>query len=223
MRNIFILLCVVLFSSCGKYYGHLIESDYSFDGNFGNYHSYNFIADKNFEGSELHQELIEKYLGQSLDKWGYEQKAKKPSLLIFYKLYYEDFEMKGYNQPNFEAWVQENFSTKLIGKASSGEASADSTITAFDPTSEGGVAKTVGYDPRLCELREGTLLISFYDRKKKKTVWQGYASGIFGNDRFDNNRFVRHIVYRIMDKYRVLADKSLTSSLHRTGQSIIRW
>ncbi len=217
MKNVFLLLMVVLvISGCGNYYGHVIESDYSFDGNFGRYDSFDFIADRNFEGSETHKELIEKYLDQTLTNWGYEQKKKRPSLLIFYKLYYDDFQMKGYQQPNFENWVSQRYSNNVVASnIAAEEAASDTTISSFDPYTEVGSWNTgdASYDPVLCDLREGTLLISFYDRKLKKTIWQGYASGIFGNDRFDNNRFVRHIVFRIMDKYRVLADsRSKTSS-----------
>ena len=214
MRKICLILCVGLLAGCGNYYGHVIESDYSFDGSFGHYDSYNFIADKNFEGTDTHKELIETYLQQTLNTWGYEYRQKKPNLLIFYKLYYDDFQMKGYSQPDFEQWVNQKYSGKLIADSYQSETDGDSTITTFNPYSEGGSWDTENaqYNPVLCDLREGTLLISFYDRRKRKTVWQGYASGIFGNDRFDNNRFVRHIVFRIMDKYRVLADKSLASN-----------
>ena len=161
---------------------------------------------------------------QNLEHWGYEKTNKKPSLIIFYSLHYDNMEMKGYTQPNFEQWVRENFSNKVVGQTADAGVSSDSTFSSFNPYSENGsVVKTVNrYDPVLCELKEGTLLISFYDRKKKKTVWQGYASGIFGNDRFDNNRFVRHIVHRIMDKYRILSRNSLTSRrIHRSGMSIM--
>ncbi len=216
MKKVYLLLMVVLvLSGCGNYYGHVIESDYSFDGNFGRYDSFDFIADGNFEGSELHQDLIEKYLQQTLVNWGYAQKKKRPSLLIFYKLYYDDFQMKGYQQPNFENWVSQRYSGNVVASTiAAEEAASDSTISSFDPYSEVGSWNTADatYDPVLCDLREGTLLISFYDRKLKKTIWQGYASGIFGNDRFDNNRFVRHIVFRIMDKYRVLADSRAKSA-----------
>ena len=208
------VVMVVVLSGCGNYYGHLIESDYSFDGNFGRYSSYAFVADKHFEGSELHKDLIEKFMAQNLTRWGYQQKDKKPNLLVFYKLYYEDFKLQGYTQPNFEQWVQENFSASISDRATSG-GEQDSVITSFNPYVEGGTygaSSRERYDPVQCDLREGTLLISFYDRRKKKTVWQGYASGIFGNDRFDNDRFIRHIVFRIMDKYRVLANKSVASS-----------
>lgn len=216
MKNVYLLLiAVVMLSGCGNYYGHVIESDYSFDGNFGRYDSFDFIADRNFEGSELHKELIEQYLDQTLTNWGYERRNKRPSLLIFYKLYYDDFQMKGYQQPNFENWVNQKYSGNLVASALAEKpADSDSTISSFDAFSESGSWNTddATYDPVLCDLREGTLLISFYDRKLKKTIWQGYASGIFGNDRFDNNRFVRHIVFRIMDKYRVLADNRSRSA-----------
>lgn len=215
MRNILLLIFVALFSACGNYYGHVIESDYSFDGDFGQYDSYNFIADGNFEGSELHKELIEQFLGQTLDSWGYEQRTRRPNLLIFYKLYYDDFKMKAYSQPDFEHWVNQKYSGNLMGNSiADAGTEEDSTISNFDPYSESGSynVEDAQYNPVLCDLREGTLLVSFYDRRKKKTVWQGYASGIFGNDRFDNNRFVRHIVFRILDKYRVLAEKSVAEN-----------
>ena len=117
MRNFWLVAIILFFGSCGNYYGHVIESDYSYDGSFGQYNSYDFIADKNFEGSQEHKDLIEKYLGQTMDRWGYEKKDRRPNLLIFYKLYYDDFKMKAYSQPDFEQWVNEKASRKVIAEA----------------------------------------------------------------------------------------------------------
>jgi hypothetical protein len=55
-------------------------------------------------------------------------------------------------------------------------------------------------------MHEGTLLVVFYDRKRKKTVWQGYASGVFSrrDDRAD--RHIKAATSKIFNEFRLLAD-----------------
>ena len=65
------------------------------------------------------------------------------------------------------------------------------------------------YDPRQYNLRKGTLLIQFYDRKQERAIWQGYATGVYGNIYFDNERQLRIAVRSILDRYQFLAEDFL--------------
>ena len=202
MRNFVLAAAVVLvFSGCSTYYNHIIESDYSYEGNFNRYKTFNFVAKEDFEGTDRQREAIEKYLNKNLELWGYKRKEKKPNLVVFYNLYMEDLRFTGYRQPDFENWVKWNFSNKLIATQE------DSLVQIDDYLGErrGSYYRSENYDQIKYQLKEGTLLISLYDRRKNKTIWQGYASGVLGEDEFRNDRIIRHIVSRIMDKYRVLA------------------
>lgn len=62
------------------------------------------------------------------------------------------------------------------------------------------------YNPIKYNLREGTLLITMFDRQQRHTVWQGYASGLFGSTNDNNKRYVKRAVRSIFDRYRFLAE-----------------
>jgi hypothetical protein len=160
------------------------------------------VASENFQGTEEQKKSIETYLTKNLEMWGYRQKEKRPNLVVFYNLYFDDIQFQGYRQPDFENWVKWNFSNKLISE------DTDSLMTIDDYFADdkaGTYYRQEGYDKIRYNLKEGTLLISLYDRRKDETIWQGYASGVLSNDEFKNDRIIRHIVSRIMYKYRVLA------------------
>jgi hypothetical protein len=62
------------------------------------------------------------------------------------------------------------------------------------------------YDKKKFNLKTGTLLIQFYDRRQNQSVWQGYSTMLYGDLNFNNNRQLRNAVISILDKYRVWAD-----------------
>jgi hypothetical protein len=62
------------------------------------------------------------------------------------------------------------------------------------------------YDPVKYNLRQGTLLILLFDGKQQRTIWQGYASGIFGNALFASEKMLKRPVRAIFDRYRFLAE-----------------
>lgn len=62
------------------------------------------------------------------------------------------------------------------------------------------------YNPRKYDLRKGTLLIQLYDRKQERSIWQGYATGVYGNIYFNNERQLKIAVRSILDRYQFLAE-----------------
>ncbi len=62
------------------------------------------------------------------------------------------------------------------------------------------------YDQQKYDLKTGTLLIHFYDRRQNRAIWQGYATTLYGNIDFNNNRHLKNAVISILDKYRFWAD-----------------
>lgn len=59
------------------------------------------------------------------------------------------------------------------------------------------VSNSTSYD-----VKAGTLLISFADRKLSKVVWQGFASGLIDNDKFIKDKgTIREAVNMIIDEY----------------------
>jgi hypothetical protein len=64
----------------------------------------------------------------------------------------------------------------------------------------------ITYDPQKFNLKTGTLLIQFYDRRQNRSIWQGYATTNYGSIDFSNNRHLRNAVISILDKYRFWAE-----------------
>jgi len=64
----------------------------------------------------------------------------------------------------------------------------------------------ITYDPQKFNLKTGTLLIQFYDRRQNRSIWQGYATTMYGSIDFHNNRHLKNAVISILDKYRFWAE-----------------
>jgi hypothetical protein len=64
----------------------------------------------------------------------------------------------------------------------------------------------INYDPQKFNLKTGTLLIQFYDRRQNRSIWQGYATTMYGSIDFNNSRHLRNAVISILDKYRFWAE-----------------
>ncbi|HEY9048398.1 MAG TPA: DUF4136 domain-containing protein [Ohtaekwangia sp.] len=64
----------------------------------------------------------------------------------------------------------------------------------------------IEYDAQKFNLNTGTLLIQFYDRRQNRSIWQGYATTMYGSIDFNNNRHLRNAVISILDKYRFWAE-----------------
>ncbi len=66
---------------------------------------------------------------------------------------------------------------------------------------------TETYDPVKYGLKNGTLLIHLIDRKRRNTVWLGYAAGIKSATNTAMKRTLKHAVISIFDRYEVFALK----------------
>ena len=64
----------------------------------------------------------------------------------------------------------------------------------------------IEYDKQKYTMAKGTLLIQFFDRRQNRSIWQGYATTLYGSIDFQNSRHLRNAVVSILDKYRFWAD-----------------
>ena len=64
----------------------------------------------------------------------------------------------------------------------------------------------IDYDPQKFSLKTGTLLIQMYDRRQNRSIWQGYATTLYGSIDFNNSRHLKNAVISILDKYRFWAE-----------------
>ncbi len=181
-RNLMLLGCLVLISSCLSYEKYVVESDYSYLGKFKRYQTFDFLRDANYNRLESAQDTtLRNAIASRMKLQGFRHEDQNPSLLVTYKIFYDDFSFQGYQQPELEQWIKwEN--------------------------------EELEYDPVKYSLRHGTLLIIFLDRKKETAVWQGYASSLFGNEQFNNERYLKRAVRNIFDQYRLFADGTVINT-----------
>ncbi|MBL7845291.1 MAG: DUF4136 domain-containing protein [Cyclobacteriaceae bacterium] len=66
--------------------------------------------------------------------------------------------------------------------------------------------QNLNYDRKKLDMKTGTLLIQFYDRRQNRSVWQGYATTLYGPIDYNNQRHLRNAVISILDKYRFWAE-----------------
>jgi hypothetical protein len=64
----------------------------------------------------------------------------------------------------------------------------------------------IDYTAQKFNMNSGTLLIQFYDRRQNRSIWQGYATTMYGSIDFNNSRHLRNAVISILDKYRFWAE-----------------
>lgn len=194
----YLILSLFLISCTPSNY--IVESDYSYKAKFHLYKTFDFADVKGFEGTLEDSKLLKKYIGSILTSWGYRQTSKKPDLYIYYSVFYDEFQMKGYNQQELRNWsgLNEWYLNRIEKKDSLGRFTSN-----LPDTEKKATNKDDQYNPFTRKLKEGTIFISFYDRRKKLNVWQGYASGYFGKEGIQSERILRSAVISILDEFRL--------------------
>jgi len=171
------ILVIFAMASCFGSKDYLVESDYSYSGNFKKYKTFSFIDQQRFDlDSLIPEELIMKTIENRMALLGYRHTDDKPNLLVGFRMYYNDFKFNGWDQPDLEIWLEEH----------------------------GFVEEE--FEKVKYSLQEGTLMILLVDRRMNKTVWQGYNSGLIDIESMENERFIKGSVRLIFDKYRVFAE-----------------
>lgn len=70
----------------------------------------------------------------------------------------------------------------------------------------------LSYSAKKIDMKTGTLLIQFFDRRQSRSIWQGYATTLYGSIDFQNQRHLRNAVISILDKYRFWAEGFVEAS-----------
>lgn len=182
------MIILLLLTSCFGYKELPVEYDYSYKGRFTKYKSYDLFDLPVIDGdSSMNNQVIERTIDWRMRLLGYKKTSHKPNILISYRMYFDSLKLKGYQQPDIENW-------------------------ALNRTREKEVYSRENYD-----MKNGTLVIQLYDRKQKKSIWQGYATNQYGGITFDNDRNLRNAVVSILDKYRFLAEGYLDNKVIKDG------
>ena len=176
MRKFFFPVLAVVLSSCLGYKELPVEYDYSYHGNFKKYRSFDIMRPIGMADTTMTNEVIEKSILSRMKFLGYKQNGNKPHLIIGFKMFSDSLKFNGYNQPDIEEWMK------------------------------GGRNENLDYSRQKFDMKTGTLLIQFFDRRQNRSVWQGYATTYYGSIDFNNQRHLRNAVISILDKYRFWAE-----------------
>jgi hypothetical protein len=174
-RIYFIMLVLVVLSSCLGYKELPVEYDYSYSGTFKKYRTFDIMRPVGMVDSTMTNQLIENSILSRMKFLGYRQTDRRPHLIVGFKMFTDSLHFNGYNQPDIEEWVK-------------------------------GQDQSLNYDPLKYNLKSGTLLIQLFDRRQNKSIWQGYATTMYGGIDFQNQRHLKNAVISILDKYRFWAD-----------------
>lgn len=177
-----VFIALFILTGCFNFKEYVVESDYSYYGKFKKYKTFNFL---NFTNPDLDTTMYNPVI---------EDAIKSRLELQGYKITddnpniivsYKIF----YDSFKFQGYEQPDI-----------EEWADKE----DESEE--------YEPIKYELREGTLLVLLWDNQREKAIWQGYASGLFGNPYLNNDRFLKRAVRSIFDRYRFFAEGYIVDS-----------
>ena len=136
-----ILILAVVLSSCFGWRELPVEYDYSYSARFKNYKTFDMFERPSIDkDSSMYREIIEQTIINRMNILGYKRNKKKPNLLISYRLFYDSLNFNGYDQPDIEDWV--------LNKTREKEE----------------------YNEKDYAMKEGTLLIQFFDRKLQKSI-----------------------------------------------------
>lgn len=186
MKKLLAIGALILLIGCVAERDFVVEYDYSYRGKFKKYESFGFLNSGdtvNYNG--LSDQLIRSEIERRMRSQGYRMKDKNPSLYVAYKVFGSNMKFRGYEQLDLESW------DNLYSERAENEENLE-------------YIREAKYNEKKIELKEGTLLIDFIDRKSHGVIWQGYASGLF-DDKTYFSKDIKYAVRSILNQYRLLA------------------
>jgi hypothetical protein len=178
-RGGFLLILTVLLTSCGLDYSIRTQTDP--EQNFYKYETYTFLTDNDTTGvSRLNREVIlfiEDEIANHILDLGMFQELKDPQLVIYYQA-----SMTGINKNT--ASNRDDYKD-LPG---SGYSYILDNLNDY-------------------EKREGTLTINFYDRKRKKIVWQGTIVMELSDKPEKNRKYIAKALDELFAQYPIMINK----------------
>ncbi|MET4075325.1 DUF4136 domain-containing protein [Hymenobacter sp. UYCo722] len=178
-------------SGCAAMREARVDSDYSYRGNFRHYRTYDFvtgtgiISDTSRLGQSLREAIEQRFRAQ-----GYRRAARRPDMLVNFRVYEGDMRFHGFDQEDLGQWIKRN-------------------VEENDDTPDD---QRHGYQPVRLLLAEGTLLVTLIDVKTNRAVWNGYASGVTVPDGPMGEIVLKRSVRSILDRYRIFTEEFAKSN-----------
>ncbi len=104
-KLLLLLMLPLLLSGCFLYKELPVEYDYSYQGRFHKYKSFDFMELK-YSPDMTSSDLIENSIVSHMKFLGYKLKNRKPDLMISYRVFEDSLKLRGYNQPEIKNWVK---------------------------------------------------------------------------------------------------------------------
>jgi uncharacterized protein DUF4136 len=171
-----LLSLVIFLSGCFAYREYPVEYDYSYHGKFKKYHTYAFLENASTSSDSTVSNDIIEKVIRN--RLSVQGYKYKPEKPNLLVSYRIYFDSL-----NFQGYDQQDIEDWV--RYSNEEEK---------------------YDKHIYTLKKGTLLIQLYDRKQDRSIWQGYATGVYGNIYFNNERQLKIAVRSILDRYKFLAE-----------------
>ncbi|WP_040478706.1 DUF4136 domain-containing protein [Mariniradius saccharolyticus] len=180
-------LLVALSMACMSQKDYVAEFDFNYSGNFKRYKTFGFVNNP-FPESSAYYQTIEKTISNRLGSQGFRENSEKPDLLINYKIFTDTVKYRGYDQPNFDYWLQRRSEyVELTEEEEREQREKDENYNRVKFTDNSGM-----------------LVIYVIDNKRGNTIWQGYTAASFDFMSPEVNTEITKATYRVMDQFKVL-------------------
>lgn len=187
-KSSILLVSLFILASCMSQKDYIAEYDFNYSGNFKRYKTFGFVGNPFPSDSLDYYQTIENTISTRLGSQGFRLQDEKPDLLINYKIFQDPVKYRGYDQPNFDFWLdRRNEYVDMEKVMESGDQERDENY------------KKVKYVEN-----NGMLVIFVIDNKRGNTIWQGYTAASFDLLSPDAQRELTRATYRVMDQFRIL-------------------
>ncbi|MCH7413591.1 DUF4136 domain-containing protein [Belliella sp. R4-6] len=191
MKNspIFFVAFVLIMTGCLSQKDFIAEYDFNYSANFKKYKTFAFIDNPEEEDVEF-VNIIKRTISNRLGSQGFRFQDDKPDLLVNYKVFKEEVKYRGYEQPNFDYWLQRKGAFVTEDQ---------------DELRPEDKDKDENYNKVKYSQNNGMLVIFVIDNKKGNTIWQGYTPAAFDLLSPDLSTDLTRATYKVMDQFRVLS------------------
>lgn len=184
---LFLFSLAVAFSACMSQKDYIAEYDFNYAGNFKRYKTFGFVINP-FPDTTNHHLAIERTITNRLGSQGFKLQPEKPDILINYKVFIDGVKYRGYEQPNFDYWVQRR----------------SEEVELTEQQEKENREKDENYNQVKFTENNGMLVIFVIDNKRGNTIWQGYTPASFDFYSPEVNTELTKATYRVMDQFKIL-------------------
>ena len=158
-------------------FGH----DYSYQGQFKKYTTFNFLK-QSLPDSSNWNDIVETNVVARMNFLGFSISEDKPDLLISYQIISDSLRLNTYVQPAVGMWVN---------KSRANPAGGDDLFR---------------YNKKSIYRKDGSIMIQFIDTRANTQIWQGYSLMHYHNINYSNSSHLSKAVVSILNQYQVWAD-----------------